>query len=143
VLRFTIAKGSQIKPKPGEPAKGPKRLELPLLSELRAILDATPSGHMTYLTTEFGKPFSVAGFGNKFREWCDQAGLTHCSAHGVRKHSATTAAENEATEHQLMSMFGWDDPKQAATYTRKARQTKLARSSMHLITTPKKNRRAS
>ena len=32
-----------------------------------------------------------------------------------------------------MGMFGWDDPKQAATYTKKARQSKLARASMHLL----------
>lgn len=141
VLRFTVTKGSQRKPKPGEPAPKPKRLELPILPELRAIIDATPSTHMTYFVTSFGKPFSVPGFGNKFREWCDQAGLPHCAAHGIRKYDATTAAENGATEHQLMGMFGWDDPKQAATYTRKARQKKLARSSMHLIAAPEKNKK--
>lgn len=141
VLRFTVTKGSQRKPKPGEPAPKPKRLELPILPELRAIIDATPSTHMTYFVTEFGKPFSAPGFGNKFREWCDAAGLPHCSAHGIRKYDATTAAENGATEHQLMGMFGWDDPKQAALYTRKARQTKLARSSMHLMTTRRENKK--
>ncbi len=96
---------------------------------------------MTYFVTEFGKPFSVAGFGNKFREWCDAAGLPHCAAHGIRKFDATTAAENGASEHQLMGMFGWDDPKQAATYTRKARQKKLAQSSMHLMTTRRQNKK--
>src|ERR1700682_4540744 len=39
-------------------------LEIPIHSELRAIIDATPSGHLTFLVTEFGKPFAVAGFGN-------------------------------------------------------------------------------
>ena len=46
------------------------------------------------------------------------------------------------TEHQLMCMFGWDDPKQAATYTRKARQQKLARASMHLLSS-KQNKKVS
>jgi hypothetical protein len=40
---------------------------------LRAIIDATPSGHLTFLITELGKPFAVAGFGNWFREQCDTA----------------------------------------------------------------------
>lgn len=137
-LRFAITKGSQRRARPGQSAAEPKRLVVPILPELRAILQATPSGHLTYLVTAFGKPFSVAGFGNWFREQCDAAGLEHCTAHGIRKFGATTAAESGATEHQLMGMFGWDDPKQAATYTRKARQSKLARSSMHLLSGNKK-----
>jgi hypothetical protein len=40
---------------------------------------------------------------------------------------------NGATEHQLMSMFGWDSPKQAALYTRKANRNKLAKEAMHLL----------
>jgi len=36
-----------------------------------------------------------------------------------------------------MGLFGWDDPKQAATYTKKARQSKLARGSMPLLTPEK------
>ena len=35
-------------------------------------------------------------FGNKFREWCDEAGLRHCSAHGLRKAAATRLAEHGA-----------------------------------------------
>ncbi|MDQ0836245.1 hypothetical protein [Sphingomonas faeni] len=27
------------------------------------------------MITELGKQFSVKGFGNKFRQWCDEAGL--------------------------------------------------------------------
>jgi hypothetical protein len=41
-------------------------LEIPVHPE-RAIIDATPSGHLTFLVTEFGKPFAVAGFGNRCR----------------------------------------------------------------------------
>ena len=77
---------------------------------------------MTYLVTEYGKPFTAAGFGNKFRDWCNQAGLHHCSAHGIRKSGAKVAAENGATAHQLMAMFGWETIKQAEHYTRRASQ---------------------
>jgi integrase len=31
---------------------------IPLHSTLRAIIDATPSEHLTFLTTEFGRPFT-------------------------------------------------------------------------------------
>ena len=46
---------------------------------------------------------------------------------------ATLAAENGAREAQLMVVLGWKDPKQAAHYTRKARQKTLAGAAMHLI----------
>jgi len=128
VLHFTVTKGSQRRGR-----AGPKRLSLPILAPLRAILDATPSGHLSYLISERGKPYTPESFGNKFREWCDDAGLRHCSAHGIRKFDATAAAENGATAHQLMAMFGWDSIKQAEHYTRKASQTKLANGAMHLL----------
>lgn len=58
-------------------------------SRLRSIIDATPSEHLTFLVTEFGAPFTSAGFGNWFRARCDEAGLRHCSFHGLRKAAAT------------------------------------------------------
>jgi len=85
------------------------------------------------LATEFGKPFTANGFGNWFRKRCNEAGLEHCTAHGLRKAGATIAAENGATEHQLMAIFGWESPKQAAIYTRKADRKRLAFDAMHLV----------
>jgi len=110
-----------------------KNREIPILPELRAAIDAAPSGHLTYLVTAFGKPFTANGFGNWFRKRCDEAGLFHCSAHGLRKAGATIAAENGATEHQLMAIYGWESPKQAALYTRKADRKRLAGAAMHLL----------
>jgi hypothetical protein len=46
-------------------------LFIPVHPTLRKIIDATPSGHLTLLVTEFGKPWTAAGFGNRFREQCD------------------------------------------------------------------------
>jgi integrase len=103
------------------------------LGVLRAILDASSLGSATYLVTEFNKPFTANGFGNRFRKWCDEAGLTHCSAHGLRQAGATIAAENGATEHQLMAIYGWESPKQAALYTRKVNRRRLAAQAMHLL----------
>lgn len=127
-LHFTVTKGSLRKGKGGG-----KRLSLPILPALREVIDATPSGHLTYIVSSHGKPFSAESFGNKFREWCNQAGLPNCTAHGVRKFDATAAAENGATAHQLMAMFGWDSIRQAEHYTRKASQEKLAGGAMHLL----------
>jgi integrase len=88
---------------------------------------------LAYLETQFGNPFTGNGFGNRFRKWCDEAGLPHCSAHGLRKAGATIAAENGATEAQLMAIFGWSTLKEASRYTRAARRKKLAGAGMHLL----------
>ncbi|MBR0783937.1 tyrosine-type recombinase/integrase [Bradyrhizobium iriomotense] len=111
----------------------PKKLILPVLPALQAVIDKSPCGDLTFLVTQFGKPFTEAGFGNKFREWCDEAGLHHCTAHGLRKAGATIAANNGATSRQLMAIFGWDSIRMAEEYTRRADQQRLAEDAMHLI----------
>jgi integrase len=111
----------------------PVTLELPILPALQRIINATPTGDMTFLLTDLGRPFTGAGFGNKMRQWCDEAGLDHCSAHGLRKAGAVIAAENGATPHQLMSVFGWLSLKQAELYTRAAQQKRLAGGAMKLL----------
>jgi Site-specific recombinase XerD len=123
-LIFTQHKGRNRKP---------KNLVLPILASLQSIIDASPCGDLTFLVNDRGRPFTEAGFGNKFREWCNQAGLPHCTAHGVRKAGATIAANNGATSRQLMAIFGWDSIRMAELYTRGADQQRLADAAMHLI----------
>ena len=63
----------------------PVTIELPVPPALAAIIEASVTGTLTFLVTEYGKPFTAAGFGGWFRARCDEAGLPHCSAHGLRK----------------------------------------------------------
>jgi Phage integrase family. len=46
--------------------------------------------------------------GNYFRTACNKAGV-HKSAHGVRKISATRAANAGANVAELKALFGWTD----------------------------------
>lgn len=107
----------------------------PLLPVLRQILadSADITGDLTFLVTEHGKPFTEAGFGNWFRDRCDDAGLDQCTAHGLKKAGATIAAENGATTRQLMAMFDWTTSAMAEVYTRAAEQKRLAGEGMFLI----------
>jgi integrase len=116
----------------------PVTLMIPLLLELEEIIAASPCGDLTFLVTAFGKPFTSAGFGNWFRERCDEAGLPNCTAHGLRKAGATIAAENGASERQLMAIFGWQTSKQAVLYTRAAEQKVLAGGAMALLSINRK-----
>jgi integrase len=87
---------------------------------------------MTFLINELGRPFTDAGFGNWFRDRCVEAEVPG-RAHGLRKAGATIAANNGATPHQLMAIFGWTTLKMAEVYTRAADQRRLAESAMHMI----------
>ena len=123
-LCFTVHKGRNSNPTP---------LELPMPPALKAILDASETGDLAFLLTGYGKGFAVAGFGNWFRDQCNEAGLPQCSAHGLRKAAATALADAGATGHQLMAWFGWKSLKQAEVYTRAANQKRLAGSVVHLV----------
>ena len=54
-------------------------------------------------------------------------------AHGLKKAGATIAAENGATDRQMMAMFDWDTPAMAWVYTKAAEQKRLAGDAMFLI----------
>jgi integrase len=103
-------------------------LTIPILPEVREVLDATPSGHLTFLTTEHDRPFTAAGFGNRLRKWCDEAGLRGFSAHGLRHTACSRLADAGATSHEIMSWSGHRTLKEVARYTQSADQRALARS---------------
>jgi len=116
-LEFTQHKNRKSKP---------VQLSIPILPELQRIMDASPCGDLTFLVTEYGKPYSVDGFGNWFRRVCDKAGLENCSAHGLRKAAATRLAEIGCTDHEIMSITGHRTLKELQRYTEAARQKVLA-----------------
>jgi integrase len=109
----------------------PIKVEIPIPSALKAIIAASPCGELTYLVTERGNPFASSNaFGNKFRDWCDQAGLPHCSAHGLRKAAAARLAELGASDREIMAVTGHQTSKEVDRYTKGARQRVLAQSAM-------------
>ena len=111
----------------------PVTVDIPLLDELKAIIDASSTGDLTFLVTEYNKPFSAAGFGNKFREWCNAAGLPQCSAHGLRKAGAVLMAERGATTMELMAICGWLTVKEAELYTKAAEQKDARRARVRTV----------
>jgi integrase len=104
----------------------------PVLPVLAATIAESTTGDLTFLVTERGTPFVKESFGNWFREACREAGCPG-SAHGLRKAGATRAADNGATIHQLMALFGWKTEKMALVYTRKADRRRLAAQAAPLL----------
>jgi|SRR5215831_18999854 len=105
-------------------------LTLPVLPELAEAIVATPSEHLTFLVTGHGKPFSDAGFGNWFRECCDEAGLKGYSAHGLRKAGCVRLAEAGCSANVIAAWSGHLTLGEVARYTRAADQKRLAESAV-------------
>jgi integrase len=110
-----------------------KAVHIPIWSELRQSIDATPTGDFVFLINSHGKPFNSANsFGIWFAQACKEAGVPG-RAHGLRKAGATIAADNGASAHELMSMYGWSRLAMAETYTRQANEKRLASSASERI----------
>ena len=101
-------------------------LALPVVPALRASMDAAPSGHLTFLVTQHGQPYSEKGASQWFSAAATAAGLPHCAAHGLRKAAATRIADNGGTDHQIMAVTGHRTLKEVSRYTRTANQKRLA-----------------
>lgn len=113
----------------------PVQIDIPVIDELRRILDASPTGELAFLVTDLGKPFSSNGFGNWFKKRCVEAGLPHCSAHGVRKAAAARLAELGCSDLEIMAIGGWQTLKEVQRYTKGARKRVLADSAMSRVQT--------
>jgi integrase len=106
-------------------------LAIPVHPALVEILSATPTNNLTFLVTRDGSPFTPAGFGNHFREWCDKAGLPkECSAHGLRKAACRRLAEAGCSALEIMAISGHTSLREVQRYCAAADQARMARSAM-------------
>ena len=112
-------------------AKGNNEATIPLMPTTKAAIDALPATPIKYLVvTQFGKPFTVAGLGNRMRAWCDTAGLPQCAMHGLRKAVARRIAESGGTDAEGQAITGHKKAETFAYYRAKANRTKLASRAM-------------
>lgn len=120
-IRFTQTKGSRRK------GAQPVEMVIPVHPELKAVLDAQPAHNLAYLLTEFGKPFSAAGFTSWFAERAQLAGLPAGSTpHGLRKAGSRRLAEAGCTPHEIQGVSGHRTLSEVERYTRSVRQAGLA-----------------
>jgi integrase len=117
-------------------------LLIPIHPDLKQALAALPRDNLTFIMTEYGKPYSAHGFGNWFRLRCDEAGLPHCSAHGLRKLAGIRMAEAQCTDREMMAVLGHRSVAQLSVYVRGADQSRLAERAFakQQATTPPKNK---
>ena len=111
-------------------AKAPHGLvEMPMSAALLA--EVRGSGNMTYLINSYGAPFSVAGLGNRFRKWCDEAGLDQKSLHGVRKGLSAMLTGQGASTTEIDVLLGHEmGSAETRIYVRSAERARLAETVM-------------
>lgn len=107
------------------------KVATPLSKAIKALpRDPGLSDTDPFLLTEFGKPFSLNGIGNWFRDRCDEAGLPHCAAHGLRKAASRRAAELGLSNQSIKSVTGHSNDSEVALYTAAVEQRDLADKTM-------------
>jgi len=111
--------------------RAPVWVEHPLVPPLLEALKACKGKGFTWLETSKGMPFSKKGFGNWFADRCAEAGIPHCSFHGLRKATAARMAEAGYTSPQIMAALGDKTLQQAEVYTRAASNKRMATDAMH------------
>lgn len=112
-------------------------LTIPIHPDLQKIMDATPVGELTFLTTTQGKPYkSAASFGNWFGDCCRIAGLPKgTAAHGFRKAACRRLAEAGCSASQIMAISGHKSLSEVQRYCAAADQARMAQQSIDAITT--------
>lgn len=119
-----------------QPAKrGSARVTVPILPPLARAIAAQKVAHAdAYLLTQHGRPFaSSAAFGNKFRQWCGEAGLVDRSPHGIRKAAGELMAQEGATQYHIMAVHGHTQAKTSEVYTKGANRQRLAAEAMRTM----------
>src|SRR3981189_3263792 len=119
-----------------------KALTIPVMPELQTALDAMPaSDALAFIVNDYGKSFaSAAAFGNKFADWCDDAGLpeVQCDdgrvrnyrAHGLRKAALRRLAHAGCTGPEIMAISGHSTLAQVQVYLDEVEQARMAKAAM-------------
>jgi integrase len=107
-------------------SKTDTEVDLPIVSELQKEIDSLPEGTNFFVARNDGGRYTTESFGNLFADYCAEAGLGHCSAHGLRKAGATRMAERGATVMEIMAFLGHQTEKEAQTYVKAANRKILA-----------------
>jgi integrase len=112
-------------------AKTGKEQNVPVAPMLQQAIEGMPSvGITTLLVTDYGKPFTRAGFGNWFKDKCVRAGLPQCTLHGLRKALARRAADQGVQQQGLKALGQWSGDREVAIYVAGANQRRLAESAL-------------
>lgn len=110
-----------------------KLLMIPIHPKLAASIAATPTGHLAFIVSNRGAPYTKESFGNWFGEHCLEAGLRGYSLHGLRKAASRRMAELGLSNQLIKSITGHTSDSEVARYTREAEQERMADLAMEVL----------
>jgi integrase len=120
-----------------------KMLKIRIIPSLQAALDAMPKPEretelpLAFLTNEYGRKFASAGaFGNRFADWCKQAGpkpvlcddgkVRNYRAYGLRKAALRALAHAGCFGIEMLQVSGHASLKQLQEYLEEVEQETMA-----------------
>lgn len=107
-----------------------KDMLIPIHPRLAESIAAGPTGHLAFVVSAKGAPFSTKSFGMWFARQCKAAGLEGYSMHGLRKAASRRMAEAGLSNQQIKAITGHVTDSEVARYTREAEQALIARKAM-------------
>jgi enterobacteria phage integrase len=118
-----------------------RKLVIPLHHDALKALAAAKRNHLSIITTEYGKPFTVDGFSQWLRASITAAGLPLAvQPHGWRKATGRRLAEAGCTAKEIMAILGHTTLAEAERYTEEADQIGLAEEAVIKLEGHKANR---
>lgn len=108
-------------------------LWIPIHTRLSASLATVAGNQMLFIVNNKGTGYTAKSFGDWIKDACKDAGLPHCSAHGLRKTAATRLADAGCTEAQIQAVTGHKTSFEVQRYTKARDQLRLAQAAMAAI----------
>lgn len=108
-------------------------VNIPIHPNLAKSIAATTTGHLAYIVSSKGAPFTYDSFGMWFGRQCRAAGLVGYSMHGLRKAASRRMAELGLSNQVIKSITGHKTDSEVSRYTREAEQRKMAALAMESL----------
>lgn len=91
-------------------------VSVPVVEPLRQALEAGPLGNIYLLESRRGDVFTPKSFYQMIKKACIEAGLPHCSPHGLRKSAARRCRKAGCTDEEGMAITGHKTVKEYRRY---------------------------
>lgn len=113
--------------------KTEKTLMIPIHPKLAQSIAACKTGHLAFIVSERGAPYTKESFGNWFSDACKEIGVDGYRLHGLRKAASRRMAELGLSNQLIKSITGHSSDSEVARYTRDAEQERMAELAMQIL----------
>lgn len=105
----------------------------PQLLEAIVAMKPEETSPFCFIVSANGTAYTVASFGNWFKDACVAAGLLHHNGHGLRKATLRRLAEIKASNNTMKALSGQEKDETLAIYTADADQVRLADTAVTML----------